>query len=90
LIERKCVGCGRALEDTEPLLFDEHRPGFVGAECRLGETLRVTADARRALAGFLSAPLDPAARRRAGARSRAFPVSRGGTFSGTSSRVSAC
>ncbi len=59
---RECAGCGRALEESEPLLFDERRPGFVGPECRQGETLRLTADAQLTLAGFLSAPLDPAAR----------------------------
>jgi DNA repair protein RecO (recombination protein O) len=59
---RECAGCGRALADTEPLLFDERRPGFVGAECRQGETLRLTPEAQRTLAGFLSGPLDPAAR----------------------------
>ncbi len=59
---RECAGCGRVLEETEPLLFDERRPGFVGAECRLGDTLRLSVDARRTLTGFLSGPLDPAAR----------------------------
>ena len=59
---RECAGCGRVLADTEPLLFDERRPGFVGAECRQGETLRLTADAQRTLAGFLSGPLDPSSR----------------------------
>lgn len=59
---RECAGCGRALEETEQLLFDERRPGFVGAECRQGETLRLTTDARRTLASFLSGPLDPATR----------------------------
>ena len=58
----ECAGCGRALAVTEPLLFDERRPGFVGAECRQGETLRLTADGQRTLASFLSGPLDPAAR----------------------------
>ena len=58
---RECAGCGRPLEDGEPLLYDERRPGFVGAECRQGEVLRVTPDARRTLAAFLSGPLDPAA-----------------------------
>jgi DNA repair protein RecO (recombination protein O) len=59
---RECAGCGRVLGDAEPLLFDERRPGFVGEECRQGDTLRATAEAHRTLAGFLSAPLDPAAR----------------------------
>ncbi len=59
---RECAGCGRELEATGPLLYDERRPGFVGPECIQGETLRLTADAHRTLAGFLSAPLDPAAR----------------------------
>jgi len=59
---RECAGCGRELEPAGPLLYDERRPGFIGAECRQGETLRLTADAHRTLSGFLSAPLDPAAR----------------------------
>jgi DNA repair protein RecO (recombination protein O) len=58
---RECAGCGRALDSSEPLLFDAHRPGFVGAECRQGETLRLTKDARRTLTAFLSGPLDPSA-----------------------------
>lgn len=57
---RECAGCGRALEPSEPLLFDARRPGFVGAECRQGEVLRLTPDARTTLAAFLSGPLDPA------------------------------
>lgn len=59
---RECAGCGRALETSGPLLFDERRPGFVGPECRQGETLRLTPDAHRTLSGFLSSPLDAAAR----------------------------
>ena len=58
----ECAGCGRALESSGPLLFDERRPGFVGAECRQGETLRLSAEAHRALRAFLSGPLDPRAR----------------------------
>src|SRR5262249_19580500 len=58
---RECAGCGRALEASAPLLFDARRPGFVGAECRQGEVLRLTPDARRTLAAFLSGPLAPAA-----------------------------
>jgi recombinational DNA repair protein (RecF pathway) len=61
---RECAGCGRALEDSGPLLFDERRPGFIGAECRQGEVLRLTPDARQTLSGFLSGPLDPSARPR--------------------------
>lgn len=59
---RECAGCGRDLEATGAILYDESRPGFVGAECRRGETLRISADAHASLAGFLSGPLDPAAR----------------------------
>ena len=56
----ECAGCGRPLSSSEPLLFDERRPGFVGAECRTGEVLRLSPAARRTLAEILSAPLDPA------------------------------
>ncbi len=59
---RECAGCGRLLEDADPLLYDEARPGFVGDECRRGEVLRLTPDARRALFTFLSGPLDPESR----------------------------
>jgi DNA repair protein RecO (recombination protein O) len=59
---RECAGCGRLLETSEPLLFDARRPGFVGAECRQGEVLRLTSDARATLAAFLSGPLDPKAK----------------------------
>ena len=55
----ECAGCGRPLEPGEALLFDESRPGFVGAECRGGQVLRLTADARETLSRFLSSPLDP-------------------------------
>ena len=58
---RECAGCGRLLEASEALLFDARRPGFVGAECRQGEVLRLTPDARTTLAAFLSGPLDPKA-----------------------------
>jgi DNA repair protein RecO (recombination protein O) len=59
---RECAGCGRPLESSGALLFDEARPGFVGAECRRGEVLRLTAAAHTTLSGILSGPLDPAAR----------------------------
>jgi DNA repair protein RecO (recombination protein O) len=59
---RECAGCGRALDASEPLLFDERKPGFVGSECRHGEVLRVSGEAGRTLAAFLSAPLDPLSR----------------------------
>jgi DNA repair protein RecO (recombination protein O) len=59
---RECAGCGRALEASEPLFFDERRPGFVGPECRLGEVLRPSPEARRTLEAFLSGPLDPESR----------------------------
>ncbi len=58
----ECAGCGRALEDSGALLFDESRPGFVGAECRRGEVLSLTPEGRRTLVAFLSGPIDPAAR----------------------------
>jgi DNA repair protein RecO (recombination protein O) len=59
---RECAGCGRPLEPGEALMFDEARPGFVGAECIRGEALRLSPDARSTLAAFLSGPLDPASR----------------------------
>ena len=59
---RECAGCGRPLEPDAPLLYDERRPGFIGTECRHGETLRLTPEARSTLSGFLTGPLDPAAR----------------------------
>lgn len=55
----ECAGCGRALAPSEPLLFDERRPGFVGSECRAGEVLRLSNDARHALTEVLTAPLQP-------------------------------
>jgi DNA repair protein RecO (recombination protein O) len=59
---RECAGCGRALDPSEPLFFDESRPGFVGSECRSGEVLRLSGEAVRTLFAFLSSPLDPASR----------------------------
>jgi DNA repair protein RecO (recombination protein O) len=61
---RECAGCGRPLEAGEALLFDEARPGFIGAECVRGEVLRLSSDARSTLGRFLSGPLDPADRPR--------------------------
>jgi len=61
---RECAGCGRPLDPGEALLFDEMRPGFVGAECRRGEVLRLSPDARATLGRFLSGPMDPADRPR--------------------------
>jgi DNA repair protein RecO (recombination protein O) len=55
----ECAGCGRPLDPKEPLLFDESRPGFVGAECRRGEALKLTNEAAVTLRGILSRPLDP-------------------------------
>ena len=55
----ECAGCGRPLDSKDPLLFDESRPGFVGAECRRGEVLRLSGDAGSTLRAFLSRPLDP-------------------------------
>jgi DNA repair protein RecO (recombination protein O) len=56
----ECAGCGRALDASEPLILDESRPGFVGAECRGGETLRLSSRARDSLVAILSAPLSAA------------------------------
>lgn len=56
----ECAGCGRPIPSSEPLLFDEARPGFVGSECRGAEVLRLSSGARRELASILSSPLDPA------------------------------
>ena len=58
----ECAGCGRALAASEALLFDETHPGFIGAECRRGEALRLSRGAREALLAVLSKPLDPSAR----------------------------
>ncbi len=57
----ECAGCGKPLSPDEPLLFDEGRPGFVGAECRRGEALRLSLAARATLRAILTAPLDPTA-----------------------------
>ena len=57
----ECAGCGRVLDATESVFFDESRPGFVGPECRAGSALRVSAAALTALRGILAAPLDPSA-----------------------------
>ncbi len=59
---RECAGCGRTLEASGALFFDERRPGFVGPECRQGEVLRLTPEAHRTLTGFLAGPLDAGAR----------------------------
>ena len=58
----ECAGCGRPLGPEGPLLFDETRPGFVGAECRRGELLRLSPPAAETLRIFLSSALDPAVR----------------------------
>ncbi len=57
-----CARCERPLPPSGPVLFDESLPGFVEEECRRGPTVRVTANARETLAGFLSSALDPEAR----------------------------
>ena len=62
---RECAGCGRPLEGSEPLLFEEGRPGFVGAECRRGEAVRLSREGAETLRAILSGPLDPQARPRA-------------------------
>lgn len=58
----ECVVCGAPLGSEGPLLFDESRPGFLHAECRGGEVLRLSAAGRATLRQILTAPLDPAAR----------------------------
>ena len=58
----ECAGCGRPLERAGALLLDESRPGFVGPECRRGETLRLSSAARGSLLRILTSPLDPSAR----------------------------
>ena len=57
----ECAGCGRPLEPDEPLVFDEARPGFIGAECRRGEALKVSGEAAATLRGILTRPLVPTA-----------------------------
>ncbi len=59
---RECAGCGRPLDRTDALLFDEDRPGFIGGECRRGQALRLSPAARATLDAFLSRPLEPSAR----------------------------
>ena len=54
----ECAGCGRSLDAGETLLFDESRPGFIGAECRRGEVMRLSPEAAVTLRAFLSRPLD--------------------------------
>jgi DNA repair protein RecO (recombination protein O) len=58
----ECAGCGREIAPDEALLFDEGRPGFIGSECRRGEAVRLSREARGTLRGILSSPLDPEAR----------------------------
>ncbi|HZI67764.1 MAG TPA: DNA repair protein RecO [Thermoanaerobaculia bacterium] len=55
----ECAGCARPLGPEEPLVFDESRPGFIGEECRRGETLRLSGEAAATLRGILTRPLDP-------------------------------
>jgi DNA repair protein RecO (recombination protein O) len=55
----ECAGCGRTLSPEDVLLFDESRPGFIGSECRRGEVLRLSREARETLRQFLTSPLDP-------------------------------
>jgi DNA repair protein RecO (recombination protein O) len=57
---RECARCGAQLPESGALAFDERLPGFLGAECRSGAGIRLSAPARATLARFLSAPLDPA------------------------------
>jgi DNA repair protein RecO (recombination protein O) len=59
---RECAGCGRRLEAGEPLLFDEARPGFIGPECRRGESVRLSREGAATLHAILAGPLDPEAR----------------------------
>jgi DNA repair protein RecO len=58
----ECAGCGRKLTPQDALLFDESRPGFIGPECRRGEAMRLSREAREALGQFLGNPIDPHAR----------------------------
>jgi DNA repair protein RecO (recombination protein O) len=57
----ECAGCGKALPAEGSLLFDQGRPGFIGTECRRGEAIRFSREARSTLRLFLASPLDPAA-----------------------------
>jgi DNA repair protein RecO (recombination protein O) len=58
----QCAGCGRSLPARGPLLFDGRRPGFIGSECRAGETLRLSPAASETLRAFVAAPFDAARR----------------------------
>jgi DNA repair protein RecO (recombination protein O) len=55
----ECARCAVPLPAEGPLSFDESLPGFLGPECLSGAGVRLSAPARRTLAGFLSGPLDP-------------------------------
>jgi DNA repair protein RecO (recombination protein O) len=57
----ECAACGRAVSGTEPLYFEERRPGFVGSECRSASALRVSSHARQTLRAILASPFDPQA-----------------------------
>jgi DNA repair protein RecO (recombination protein O) len=62
---QECAGCGRPLDTADPLLFDDALPGFVGAECRRGEVVRLSPEAAATLRRFLSRPLELGATPRA-------------------------
>jgi recombinational DNA repair protein (RecF pathway) len=62
---QECAGCGRPLDTGSPLLFDDALPGFVGAECRRGEVVRLSPEAAATLRRFLSRPLELGATPRA-------------------------
>lgn len=52
-----CARCARRLEPREDLWFEENLPGFLGGECRLAGSARLSAEARTLLTGFLATPL---------------------------------
>jgi len=58
----ECAACGQPVGPSEPLFFEERRPGFVGSECRSAAALRLSPGARETLRAILTAPLDAKSR----------------------------
>ena len=83
----ECAGCEPARSTRRTSLFDGHRPGFVGPECRArAKTVAPSPAASNTPAGFLASPFDPKASRYQGIAeaSRPSPVAPAATSSATS------